>query len=80
MSQIGTETSRQSAFSVHDLYNMAAKLISRHGAEAEGIAGYFAEEHRILGDADRASAWQAVQALVSDILSGEDFVPTLSVH
>lgn len=80
MSQIETQTTHPCAFSVHDLYNMAAKLISHHGAEAAGVAGYFAEEHRILGDADRARAWQAVQSLVSDILSGEDFVPTLSVH
>lgn len=80
MSQIETQSSHQSAFSVHDLYNMAAKMISRHGADAQGIAGYFAEEHRILGDVDRASAWQAVQSLIADILSGEDFVPTMSVH
>ena len=80
MSQIETVASESTRFTVDDMCHMAIKLIARHGADAAGIADYFARECRILGDDTRAEAWDAVQYLVADILAGQPLETNPTLH
>ena len=80
MSQIETVAPESVRFTVNDMCQMAIKLIARHGADAVGIADYFSKECRILGDETRAEAWDAVQTLAEDILSGQPLATNPTLH
>lgn len=80
MSHPDTDTPSELTITADDICSMAGRLIGRHGREALDIAGYFAEENRLLGDDDRAAAWQAVQSLVADIIAGCTLPDRSTVH
>ena len=80
MSHPDTNTPSEITITADDICSMAGRLIGRHGRDALEIAGYFAEESRLLGDADRAAGWQAVQSLVADIIAGCTAPERATVH
>jgi hypothetical protein len=80
MSQTEAHLQSGDTITTDDICSMAGRLIGRHGREALEIAGYFAEENRLLGDDDRAAAWQAVQSLVADIIAGCTLPDRSTVH
>jgi hypothetical protein len=69
MSHSETTIQADETITADDICSMAGRLIGRHGRNALEIAGYFAEESRLLGDGGRAAGWRAVQSLVADIFA-----------
>jgi hypothetical protein len=80
MSHTDANLQSQNAITADDICSMAGRLIGRHGREALEIAGYFAEENRLMGDDGRAAAWRAVQSLVADIIAGCTLPDRSTVH
>lgn len=51
-------------FAAGDYRIMARVLEGRHGGQAAEVADFFALEHRMIGDVDRAVAWEGVASVL----------------
>lgn len=70
MPHVETLPQADTAITADDICSMAGRLIGQHGRAALEIAGYFAEESRLMGDDAHSVGWQAVRSLIADILAG----------
>lgn len=68
MPHTDTVSGAQDPITADDICAMAGRLIGLHGAAARSVADFLAEEHRILGDGARETAWRAVGSVIADIL------------